>query len=75
MRIGIIAPRPVPDAWGGAERAVQGVAEALTDLGGHDVEVVKLPVDEQDAAGGEGHERGVDGGDEVVEVQPVGGPE
>ncbi len=51
MRIGIIAPRPVPDAWGGAERAVQGVAEALTDLGGHDVEVVKLPVDERTLPG------------------------
>ncbi len=46
-----MAPLPVPVAWGGAERAVDGLARAIDEHTAHTSEVVKLPVDESSLPG------------------------
>ncbi len=48
-RVAIVAPRPVPFASGGAERAWAGLAGALV-AEGHDAEIVTLPVEESSLA-------------------------
>lgn len=46
MRVAILAPAPVPQVWGGTERAVEGLRRAIEQRADHVAEVVKLPVDE-----------------------------
>jgi len=51
MRVAILAPTPVPRAWGGAERAVDGLRQAVEDHTDHTAEVVNVPVYERDLVG------------------------
>lgn len=51
MKVAILAPTPVPAAWGGAERAVDGLRRAIETHAGHDVEIVNLAVYERDLVG------------------------
>jgi glycosyltransferase involved in cell wall biosynthesis len=46
VKVGIVAPSPVPYTRGGAERAWAGLQQAIDELTGHQAEVVKLPVRE-----------------------------
>ena len=46
MKVGIVAPSPVPPTRGGAERAWSGLARAIDELTPHEAELVKLPVRE-----------------------------
>ena len=46
MKIGIVAPSPVPFTRGGAERAWAGQQHAINELTPHDAELVKLPIRE-----------------------------
>ena len=46
VKIGIVAPSPVPPTRGGAERAWAGLARAIDELTPHEAELVKLPVRE-----------------------------
>ena len=50
MRIAIVAPQPVPAVRGGAERAWDGLEAAIGRLTDHQVEQVKLAVDERSFA-------------------------
>lgn len=50
MKIGIVAPSPVPFTRGGAERALSGLQRAIDDHTPHDAELVKLPVREDTLA-------------------------
>lgn len=43
MKIGIVAPSPVPFTPGGAERLWAGLSNAIRELTPHDVEIIKLP--------------------------------
>ena len=47
MKIGIVAPSPVPFTLGGAERAWTGLQRAIDELTPDDAELVKLPVRER----------------------------
>ena len=47
MRIGIIAPQPVPTATGGAQRAWRGLETAINERSAHSAELVTVPVDER----------------------------
>ena len=49
MRVGIVAPRPVPFTPGGAERAWAGLAAAVRTAG-HDADIVTLDVEESSVA-------------------------
>ena len=51
MKIGVIAPSPLPVVRGGAEVAVEGVHAAINNLTPHQAEIVKLPVDERSLPG------------------------
>jgi len=51
MKIAILAPAPVPYTPGGVEVLVSGLARAIRELTPHQVEVLKLPVDESTVAG------------------------
>ncbi len=51
MKIAIVSPSPVPAVRGGAERAWDGLEAAIGRLTDHDVEQVKLPVDERTLPG------------------------
>ncbi|MEO6628901.1 MAG: glycosyltransferase family 4 protein [Aquihabitans sp.] len=51
MKIGVIAPSPLPVVRGGAEVAVEGIHAAINDLTPHQAEIVKLPVDERSLPG------------------------
>ncbi|MEJ7583350.1 MAG: glycosyltransferase [Acidimicrobiales bacterium] len=51
MRIGIIAPEPVPVARGGAQRAWSGLAAAVNERTSHRAEVMTVPVDERTLPG------------------------
>jgi glycosyltransferase involved in cell wall biosynthesis len=46
VKIGIVAPSPVPFTRGGAERAWAGLQRAIDELTPHEAELVKLPVRE-----------------------------
>ena len=46
MNVALVAPSPVPFAFGGVERVLLGLAEAIAALTPHQVEVVKLPAAE-----------------------------
>ena len=50
MRIALVAPLPVPFVTGGAENLWAGMVAYLNGEGGHDAELVKLPVDERSLA-------------------------
>lgn len=51
MKVGLLAPSAVPATWGGAERAVDGLRDAIDRCTPHQAEVVRLPVDETTLAG------------------------
>ena len=46
MKIAVVAPDPVPETFGGTERAVADLTTAIAERTPHDAELVKLPVDE-----------------------------
>ncbi|HYI62970.1 MAG TPA: glycosyltransferase [Acidimicrobiales bacterium] len=51
MRVAVVAPAPVPPVYGGAERAVDGLHAAVARLTPHQVETVRVPVDESHLPG------------------------
>lgn len=51
MKVAVVAPQPVPDVWGGTERAVAAMREAIAATGDHECDLIKLPVDEFDLPG------------------------
>jgi glycosyltransferase involved in cell wall biosynthesis len=46
MKLAVVAPSPVPFVLGGAERAYQGLVDAVNRSTAHDAELLKLPVRE-----------------------------
>jgi glycosyltransferase involved in cell wall biosynthesis len=46
VRVGVVAPSPIPTTVGGAERLLDGLVGAINELTEHDAELVKLPVRE-----------------------------
>ncbi|MDQ1446658.1 MAG: hypothetical protein QOI20_3122, partial [Acidimicrobiaceae bacterium] len=46
MKVGIVAPSPVPFILGGAERLFNGLTRAVNELTPHDAELIKLPTRE-----------------------------
>lgn len=51
MKIAIVAPSPVPFVSGGAEALWSGLYHELVTGSSHDVELLKIPVDERDLPG------------------------
>lgn len=51
LKVAIVAPMAVPVTWGGAERAVDGLCNAINQHSPHSAEVVKLPVNESTLVG------------------------
>ena len=51
MRIALVAPSSIPPVRGGAERAVDGLRDAIEDLTPHSCDVVRVPVDESSLPG------------------------
>jgi len=51
MRIGVISPQSVPPAFGGLERALEGLVDAIKAESPNDAELVRLPVDERTLVG------------------------